>query len=213
MILPQTYGRFNQFQQHAGGLPIWTWVASFTSCTGNLFPSSGTNDASYGDGAWADPGNITADDAAYATKTLQIGGNEQSNYLKALTWSGHGIPAVQDVTEITVRVQRHMTAGGNLADDVVRLVINGSVTGTDKSAGAAFPTSPGTVSFTDDPTGWGVTASFDDWGVFGVVYACETTAGMFDQFAFVDFITLEVCYTPAAVIAGLLTLPLLGVGK
>jgi len=63
--------------------------------TGAIFPTSGTNVDRAGAAAWANPGNITADDAAYAEATAA------SDYLVASAF-GFSIPTDATINGVTV---------------------------------------------------------------------------------------------------------------
>ncbi|CAL7961514.1 exported hypothetical protein [Gammaproteobacteria bacterium] len=75
--------------------------------TGNVFPTSGTNDAGIGATAWVNPGNIVSDNTTDATCTAAA----SSQYLVGKTYS-FTIPQNAQITGITVRIEASESSTG-----------------------------------------------------------------------------------------------------
>lgn len=146
--------------------------------------------------AWTSPGNITADDAAFAVSTVTAA-NPQTHYLKASTF-GFTIPTGATINGITAEVER-LTESGNAPrnrDNVVQLIKGGTIQGNDK----ADTTTDWTLTQTIKTYGsasdlWGL--SFTDADIndsaFGLAFSAKTTTN--SRNAQVDFIRLTVTYT------------------
>ncbi|MDB5387707.1 MAG: hypothetical protein JWM11_3353 [Planctomycetaceae bacterium] len=149
---------------------------------------TGADDASYGAQAWSNPGNITANDGTYASYLgLGIG---ESHYLKAASFSfGLGSDQIVDGVEVTF----HRSCGsGNCNDTVVKLVVGGTVIGTNNSTGAAWPSSLSGTNFGGASDLWGtggLTYTDVNSSSFGVVLAAQTTS--LDT-ALVDYVEITV---------------------
>jgi hypothetical protein len=143
---------------------------------GPLIVTAGADDATVGTVAWVTPGNITADDAAYATATLTSG---TSHYLKG-TNPAFTIPAGATIDGIVVEWKRKIVTGdtGAVNDSSVKLVLGGTIQGTDKSAGAAWSATEGWVSFGSSSDKWGLTPTVAQVNAsdFGAVLSCVGNA-------------------------------------
>lgn len=123
------------------GLDATTSAGAGVFDTGWIIAGDGATDASYGDGAWTDPGNIVAEDGSEARRSLTVAGSvETSNYLKS---SSHGlaVPAGSAIIGIEVRVKARKVAAsaGTLTYDRVRVVKAGSVGSDEGSSGETIP--------------------------------------------------------------------------
>lgn len=99
---------------------------------GPLYPSSGTNDASIGTAAWANPGNITLDDGSYAVTDVASGGTT-SNYIKGSSY-GFSIPGTATINGILVEVDKRTEAGSRPGDQNVRIIKSDGTLGSENKA-------------------------------------------------------------------------------
>jgi len=86
-----------------------TPLAAFATTDGPNYPAVGSNNSDSGITAWSNPGNISANDASYAS--FSSGANSQ--YLRARDY-GFAIPTDATIKGIQVTVGRRATqTGGN----------------------------------------------------------------------------------------------------
>jgi hypothetical protein len=181
-------------------------------------PSSGgttTSTAGLPSGAtlgWVNTGNSGADDAAYATADATFSIDDITEYLK-ITNFGFSIPAGATINSITAGVKRKTNTSSLPVDYSIKIVKAGTISGTDQSAGDAWPTSEATKTFTGGGGAlWGLAwgpSDINDSG-FGVAISCADSGSVGGWIASINYITLTIDYTPAASSAH--TLTLLGVG-
>ena len=182
-------------------------MASVTRSAG-----AGANVATdFSDAAWSNPGNITASDNSYATAQKSGGMSGGVQYLKASNF-GFSIDSGATIDGIEVLIERK-DAGGSFADTEIK-ILNGDgsagVGSTNRSAGAAWPTSDTTATFGSSSDSWGETwtpAKINSSN-FGVQIRCDASPsfGVTDT-ASVDHVQITVHYTAAgsseAITAGL----------
>lgn len=162
---------------------------------------AGADDNAVGTLAWSNPGNITADDGSNAEATASS--DVQTHYLKATSF-GFSIPTDATVDGIEVTIDRHCDFDSlqrYTLDNIVRLVISGSVSGDNKADTAnKWPTTPTTKSYGGASDLWGlgsVSPSTLNASNFGVVLSADVYQGIVDTHARVDYIQVTVHYTPA----------------
>jgi hypothetical protein len=158
------------------------------------FAGTGADDAAIGTVAWANPGNITANDGNYATATLT---NAVSHYLKATSF-GFAIPTSATINGIAVTVRRN-TANSLVFDSSVRLLKAGVLTGNEGSSRANWPIGTSDPAYGAASDLWGATWTPADinGATFGVEFAALTGIGAGTVVANVDSIQVTVYYTPA----------------
>ncbi len=177
-------------------LPMSTALADTTT---NNFPGTGANVTGVGTIAWTNPGNITADDTAYATATNVPSNGGHTNYLRGTNF-GFAIPAGATINGITVRINRQSSGflSPFLRDNIVRLVKAGAIVGSNLAVTAAeWPTSLETATYGSATNLWGTTwtaAEINDAN-FGVVLSARNANTNFNRTATVDFIQVTVEYT------------------
>ena len=170
-------------------------MASVTRSAG-----AGANVATaFDDAAWSNPGNITASDNSYATAQQSGGMAGAIQYLKASNF-GFSIDSGATINGIEVLIERK-DGGGSFADTEI-LILNGDgsagVGSTNRSAGAAWPTSDTTATFGSSSDSWGETwtpAKINSSN-FGVQIRCNSSPsfGVTDT-ASVDHIQITVHYS------------------
>lgn len=152
-----------------------------------------SNDAAVGTAAWSNPTNASSSNDSYATCSL--GASEQSNYLKGLN---PGFPAIRP-TGISASFERKCNTANFVVDVIVKLVVGGSVVGTNKSAGAGWPNSDATATFSwsdAELVSLGVTSSVVSASDFGVVISAS--ADPLDT-ASVDLVSMTMTTAPGPV--------------
>lgn len=158
-------------------------------------PGTMADDASnFGDVAWTNPGNAQFSDDVYATSSL-TGINNISHYLKVTNF-GFTIPSTATITGVTVAIERKYTTFA-VVDDTIKLVKGGTVVGTNKSAGATWPTSDTYATFGSSSDLWGTTLTYADVNAsnFGVVMSCDGAGSGGLGSPSVDNIQITVNYT------------------
>jgi hypothetical protein len=158
---------------------------------------TGANDASTGSQAWSNAGNITAEDATYATATLSASTDTQ--YLKATNF-GFSIPSGATINGIGVRVKKRST-NGEIIDLAVRLVKGGTIGSTDASQLSRwFVTTPDYHYYGGATDLWGDTWTDTDINAsnFGMALRAQwenVNSAQISDVASVDVIKIEVFYT------------------
>jgi hypothetical protein len=153
---------------------------------------TGANDASFGTAAWTTPTNITASDDARATQSLAAGATTQ--YLKASSF-GFTIPSGATIDGIVVEAEEF--GGTGVVEARARIVKADATIGTtDKSTGAALPTSDTYRSYGGTTDLWGETwsATAINDSDFGFVFAATNGAGV-SRTVSVDHVRITVHYT------------------
>lgn len=166
--------------------------------SGPNFTTAGTNDAAIGTLAWSNPGNIVSDNGTGATCSKSGTGLAISNYLKGLTY-GFAIPTSATINGITLEIDRLKNNFGTITDNTVSLVKAGSVVGSNKATGTAWPTGAGGIATYGSASDlWGTTWTPSDINNanFGAVLATnETGTAKFPATGNVDFFRITIDYT------------------
>src|SRR5882762_8234462 len=113
----------------------------FPQCTPSA-ATSGTsfgNDVSIGTLAWGSTGNASASDNSYAAagQLVAILSSVQTEYITAKNF-GFTIPASAIICGIEVEVERHaggLIIGSSIVDNSVRIIKNGTLTGSNMASG------------------------------------------------------------------------------
>src|SRR6185369_8108052 len=118
---------------------------SFSQCSATAATNGASfgNDASIGTLAWSNPADATLPDNIYTTagQFVALGSPVQTNYLTATNF-GFAIPAGAAICGIEVQIQRHATGlivFSSIKDNSVKIIKNGTITGSEQSAAAAWP--------------------------------------------------------------------------
>ena len=169
------------------------------TAAGPNLPLTGSNVTGIGTVAWSTPGNIISDNNIYAT--VAVSGGNISNYLQATNF-GFNIPATATINGIQVTISRfenNQGSGTDVRDNVVRLIKNGTVTGTNNAiTGTDWPTSETTQGYGGAANLWGTTWNAADINAvnFGVALAVNSSNS---RTASVDYIQITVTYTLSGV--------------
>lgn len=146
---------------------------------------------------WANPGNITAFDAVYATATF-IGGGGYTNYLCGDTF-GFAIPggAVIDGIMQEWRLDESFVSS-DWKEDEVRMIKGGTVQGANRGTGANIPNSPTWVSYGGAADLWGLAWTPADINAanFGGAFSPIDTGGSTSS-CLADALRITVWYTTA----------------
>lgn len=146
--------------------------------TGPNSPGTLADDSAVGTLTWFSPSNAGASDNSYAQvfafSGFSIGTGALSHYLKATNF-GFAIAADQQIDGILVEIERSANvsgAGSFTKDSVVKLVIGGTVSGSNLAdTGSKWPTSDAYASYGGATSLWGLTPTYADinGATFGVV--------------------------------------------
>lgn len=167
---------------------------------GPLSAGAGADDSSVGTLSWTSPSAITAADVSNATATVSPSGSAQTHYLKATAF-GFSVPAGSTINGVVVEVKQSTFpgVGTGVDDSVVKLVVGGVVSGTNKSAGASWPAPPTYASYGGSSDLWGNALSPADVNAsnFGVVLSAQVyDGGGLGNTGYVDHVRMTVYYTP-----------------
>lgn len=160
-----------------------------TAATGN------TNTVGGGTLNWTSPTNIEASDGAFAVATSSGTIPQTTNDLIG-TGFGFAITPTDTINGITLEVNYRLTLAGNGVESHVRLLKAGVAAGTDKSTGAALPTTAATVTYGGVGDLWGTTWTPSDINNanFGALTTYTSTATR--SFS-VDFFRITITSTSA----------------
>lgn len=157
--------------------------------------TSGTN-SSVGSFAWSNTVDILSSDNSRAKVDLDNNG-DISNYVTATNF-GFTIPVGATIDGIVVDIERSDNGGsGNIKDNIVKIIKAGTITGTDKSAGANWPSSDATKTYGTATDLWGTTWTVANINAstFGVAISAKRTGGGGNNRARIDNIQITVYYT------------------
>lgn len=154
--------------------------------------------------AWGVPGNAAASDNVRTTATLLSGTSPTSDYLD-LTNFGFSIPSGATINGVTVAIERSVSFASNSQDETVQLIKGGTAQGTNKADTATnWPTTEASVNYGGVADLWALSLTDADVNAsnFGVRIAAKTTSA--SSTAQIDFVTITITYTAAAVTTRLL---------
>ncbi len=160
---------------------------------GPLFPAICTDEAGIGSITWANPSYARNDNGYYSQATINIP-RGVTHYLKATNF-GFNIPGTADILGIQVTIGRY-GQNGNINDYSVRLVKNGSVTGTDLASPDNWPSPEAAASYGGPSNLWGTTWSPSEINssLFGVVLSAQN-ARVVTRSAYVDYFSIIVTFS------------------
>jgi hypothetical protein len=174
-------------------------------------PSTTADDATVGTVAWTNPTNAEVSDGVFATNA---GNNSTGHYVKANNF-GFSIPAGATINGILVGVLRKGTSSqGGVADSTIKLLKGGTYGGNNyaqttyvawqpiiaNSSTARWSTTVGTAFYGGCNDLWGQTWASSDINssTFGVGVSPSHGSGKGSDTGSVDYISIQVFYTPAA---------------
>ena len=173
--------------------------------TGQTYPTLGetVSENPWSDNSWATPTSIYSDDAATANVTpASFDANDQTYVLKATGFDFSAIPDNSTINGITVRLNAwYRTGEGSGSVDLCQLLdISKAKVGTNNCSTAVALTTTDTTIITKGSASdlWGnaLTAAWVKNANFGVAIGILATAKNAD--VDVDYITIEIDYTPPA---------------
>lgn len=175
----------------------WLVGVAFGANVGTTTPGT-AGESNYGGYAWTNDANITAEDASYAYNTNDLLDGDNSNYLTATNF-GFSLPSSATVDGIIVGVKVADASFDDWRDESVRLIKGGTISGTDKSAAAAWTTTFTFHTFGGVADLWGNTLAYSDVNAstFGVAFAaqCVEASDCVSNTGRVDVINMDVYYT------------------
>ncbi len=166
-----------------------------TYSTPGSLPGSGTDVTGVGTVTWTNVGNITGNDNIYATANLN---GSTTHYLRATNF-GFAIPTNATITGITVTIGRYGTtgSGSDVRDNVVSLINNGTVSGSNLAYTTTdWPSLEATANYGGTTNMWGfntttLTPAIINAANFGVALSVKSSN---TRTAYVDYITISVSY-------------------
>jgi len=117
--------------------------------------------------------------------------------LRVTNFSFSGVlPADAEIKGIEVDVERSVDTGSDVTDDLVQLVVGGSLVGDDKATADAWPTSDAVANYGGDEDLWGLTPTRSQVVAsdFGVEIRATKGTSITDITASIDHITITIHY-------------------
>ncbi len=166
-------------------------AASVTQIVG-----TGANDASVGTAAWTNPGNITANEAAFSEvySSVYLVSLATSNYIKATSFS-FAIPVGATINGIIVTLERRDNQGtGLVLDATARLVKGGVISGDNKASTVGWDGDFETINYGSSSDLWGLawTAADINASNFGFVLNATQSSAELEGEAALDYISITV---------------------
>ena len=141
---------------------------------------------------WANPGNITAQDGAFATASTPAG---PTNTLRA-TMAASAFSATSAVVGVQVDIRCEQPIGGATVLSFARLTQGGAAIGTNQATNNAVPTTLGNVSIGGSTSTWGnggsIASATANSSTFGV--DLQFSGGAADSIS-VDDVALTIWFT------------------
>lgn len=147
--------------------------------------------AGVGTEPWTNPSNAGADDAAYASVSVNSG--DQSHYLKATNFS-FAVPTGATVLGVVFTFEGY-SVDTSAATVGLKLVVGGAVAGNSLHDYSSWGTSPTRHSFGSPSNLWGntLTPAIVNASDFGVAISANCIGGA-GAFIYLDYLTLTVYY-------------------
>ncbi len=164
--------------------------------TGPVYASSGSNQTGIGTQAWT-IGDLTADNNNYTTADLDA--SEISNYLY-LSFDLSSIPDGDDIDAILVEILRVGESSNRIGDNLVQLVVGGTLSGNNKADAANWGNTEVWAAYGDTVSDtWGLTLTGADLktNFYVALVAQNESGGNWD--AFVDSARITVVHSSTAV--------------
>lgn len=161
------------------------------STAGPNICGTGADDATVGTTSWSNPTSIQADDGTNSSTSGS--GSAVTHYLKATNF-GFSIPSGSIIDGIQVTFERFYMSSSP-TDSEIKIVKGGSISSTNRSAGATWSSSVGTTNtFGSTSDLWGETWTYSDINAsnFGVVMSVTLAAGM--TICNVDRVSITITY-------------------
>ncbi len=164
--------------------------------------SVSANNTSTGSVPWSSPLDAILPDNNYAQaiQVLSLFATTNTNYV-VVEGLGFSIPAGATICGITVAIERSaggLSLGGSVLDASVRIVKNGSITGTNHASGASWGSTDAVATYGSSSDAWGTTWTAADINAagFGVAIAATLQAGLVSVSlsARIDHISVTVHY-------------------
>lgn len=117
--------------------------------------------------------------------------------LRATNFSFSGVlPADAEIKGIEVDIEKSVDAGTDVVDDLVQLVVGGSLVGDDKSSATAWPTVDAVSNYGGATDLWGLTPTRTQLVAsdFGVEIRATKGTSITDRVASIDHVTITVHY-------------------
>lgn len=161
---------------------------------GTFGPQNGSSfavDGSVGGITVLTPENAASSNDAYATCGLLLG--QISNYLKATNF-GFSVPTDATISGITVKVERNATSTNAIADNSVRIIKGGVISGDNKASASTWSSADAVATYGSSTDTWGLSWTPTDVNAsdFGAVIAAEAALAATVN---IDHITITVDYT------------------
>ncbi len=137
-----------------------------TSTHGPKPAGAGANDAAAGTVAWANPGNITADDAAAAQVGFLGTIGAQTHYLVATAFA-FAIPLDLPIRGVEALINEQANRASACTGVEIKLVKAGLIAGTSRHTGAFVPTSEAVATYGGPADLWGLSLTPQDVNAAG----------------------------------------------
>lgn len=175
--------------------------------TGWVLAGTGTNDAGSGATAWSNPSRVTANDNSEADAANIPKNDGLSQLLFSTNYNFSAIPVGATIDGVEFRFERRsVRASGawnsSINDNLVQLIVGGSLAGSNLSAGANYPngaTLSGSYGGASNLWGASLTRANVVASDFGVAIQAVNNSGAAANYtAYVDYMEMKVYYTEPA---------------
>jgi hypothetical protein len=156
--------------------------------------TAGTASSQGGNPNWANTGNTTSSDNAYATCVLAAFETTDFLQLTNFGFTTGDVPSGSLIVGIEVEVERK-ASGAGVIDDTIQLYDSGAI-GTNKATGTDWPTSDGTASYGGAADTWA--AGLLDTDIRDSGFGVNVSAASLSSSArttSVDFVRLRIYYS------------------
>ena len=166
---------------------------------GPRYPGVGVNVDGPGTASWTNPGYITADDEDYAT--VELPDNTTTSELLQGTNYGFAIPTGATINGILVKIMRQSSDYNpddiGIYDASLNLLKTGIIAGNNLAKEAIWSEDMTEVTYGGEYDLWGTTWTAEEINNtnFGVSFSVSQN-GTGGRFAYVDYVTITVYYTP-----------------
>lgn len=186
--------------QRAGDVSVRLKSTGGSSSKTASSPGGEADDDAVGLQAWSNLANIRTDDTAFAGATLVADSNLISHYLITgpVIPRSVGVPIGATITgmEWSIRRLRTNAFSGTfvIADNIVRMTLNGSLAGDDNASATLWPTTAASEVYGGASDLWGLTVT-DESELALAVSAVGAGPSFQNEDAKIEYITLTIHYT------------------
>ena len=167
---------------------------TFGLTSGPNNPSTTGVNSGVGSVNWNNDNNVMSSDNGY-TITNDLSNGDISYYVVATNF-GFVIPSTSNILGVVVEIEKSDNSGsGNVKDNDVKLVVNGNISGSDKSLGGNWGNADATTTYGGSTDLWGNTLTYSEVNSnnFGVAISVKKSGAGVNK-ARIDNIKITIYY-------------------